>query len=49
LKWEKCFGKPKSDNLPPLNIEQAERLGDVVTDEWLDVLFEGDECYDDDE
>src|SRR6185437_10890564 len=27
LKWEKCFGKPRPDNLPALNIEQAERLG----------------------
>lgn len=47
LKWEKCFGKPHPGNLPPLNKEQAERLGDEVTEEWLESHFIEDECADD--
>jgi hypothetical protein len=49
LKWENCFGKPRPDNLPPLNKEQAERLGEEVTDEWIEAFFAGDECAEDDE
>ncbi|MCO6436555.1 MAG: hypothetical protein J5J06_05660 [Phycisphaerae bacterium] len=46
LKWEKCFGKPAPDNLPPLNKEQAERGGDEITDEWLAEHFSEDDCLD---
>jgi hypothetical protein len=42
LKWEKCFGRPYPNNLPPLNKGQAERLGDEVTGEWLGSHFGAD-------